>query len=355
MNIVSIVGARPQFIKLAPLSKVLRENHNEVIIHTGQHYDANMSAVFFEKLNIPKPDINLSIGSSNHGKQTGEMLIKLEEQLIKMQPDFVIVFGDTNTTLAGALAASKLNIKLAHIEAGLRSFNKKMPEEKNRILTDHLSDILFCPTENAVENLKNEGIKKNVYQVGDIMYDSVLCFSGKAAKNSNILKKNNISQNKYFLATIHRAENTDNKIKLSIIFNALNELELPVLLPLHPRTENSMNKYQINKNNFKNINFISPVEYLEMLDLVKNSKKVLTDSGGLQKEAYFLDKLCITLRDETEWEETLKGNWNVLAKINKDDIINKTKIHKVDHEEKKNNYFGDGKTALRIINILNSF
>jgi UDP-GlcNAc3NAcA epimerase len=312
MKILTVVGARPQFIKLAPLSKILRENGiNEIIVHTGQHYDENMNDLFFKELEIPEPDYNLGIGSGNHGEQTGRMLIEIEKIILKEKPDLVIVYGDTNSTLAGALAASKLHIKLAHVEAGLRSFNKRMPEEINRVLTDHVSDILFCPTQTAVENLKNEGITKGVYLVGDVMFDALLYFSKISDMKSNILERLNIKPKEYYLATIHRAENTDNYERLKNILTAFSKMDEIVVFPIHPRTRKMINYYGLDdllENN--NVKVIDPVGYLDMLKLEKNAKAILTDSGGVQKEAFWLKVPCITLRDETEWVETVNLGWN---------------------------------------------
>jgi len=323
MKILTVVGARPQFIKLAPLSKILRENGiNEIIVHTGQHYDENMNDLFFKELEIPKPDYNLGIGSGNHGEQTGRMLIEIEKIILKENPDLVIVYGDTNSTLAGALTASKLHIKLAHVEAGLRSFNKIMPEEINRVLTDHVSDILFCPTQTAVENLKNEGITKGVYLVGDVMFDALMHFSKISEIKSNILESLNIKPKEYYLATIHRAENTDDYERLKNILTAFSKMDEIVVFPIHPRTKKMINYHRLDDLIRKdNIKVIDPVGYLDMLKLEKNAKAILTDSGGVQKEAFWLKVPCITLRDETEWIETVNLGWNRLVCSNVEKIL----------------------------------
>uniref|UniRef100_A0A7C3RKC0 UDP-N-acetylglucosamine 2-epimerase (Non-hydrolyzing) n=1 Tax=Dictyoglomus thermophilum TaxID=14 RepID=A0A7C3RKC0_DICTH len=323
LNIVSIVGARPQFIKLAPLSKVLREEgFKETIVHTGQHYDDNMSDIFFKELEIPEPDYNLGIGSGSHGEQTGKMLIAIEEVLMKRKPDLVIVYGDTNSTLAGALASSKLHIKLAHVEAGLRSFNKMMPEEINRIVTDHLSDILFCPTETAVKNLEKEGITKGVYLVGDIMFDALMYFSRMSEEKSKILQNLKLNPKEYYLLTIHRAENTDNYDRLKNILLAIAQFRRKAVFPIHPRTRSRIKEFNLgNYLDNENILLIDPVGYLDMISLEKNAFAIFTDSGGVQKEAFWLRVPCITLRDETEWIETVKYGWNTLVGANIEKIL----------------------------------
>lgn len=355
-KIVTIIGARPQFIKASVVSKEIRKNNKEIIIHTGQHYDKNMSDVFFEQLSIPKPDYNLGVGSGTHAIQTGNMMIEIEKILIAEKPDYVLVYGDTNSTLAGSLAASKLLIPVIHIEAGLRSFNRSMPEEQNRVLTDHISEILFCPTETAVENLKKEGITKNVYNVGDVMCDSVLHFSKIADEKYNINNLNLIpiyekkEFNNWYLTTIHRAENTMDNKNLTNILKVLNDLDEVVVFPVHPRIKSMVDN--LNKeNNYHNIYFVEPVDYLTMLYLTKNSKKVITDSGGLQKECFILDVPCITIREQTEWVETLKNGYNILAKPEYDDLYDKIINSKI-VDDNKINYYGDGFASVKISEIL---
>lgn len=369
MKIVTIVGARPQFIKMAVVSRAIKNSNsnnkeyiNEVIVHTGQHYDKNMSDVFFEELDIPKPNYNLNIGSSSHGKQTGEMLIKIEEVILKEKPDYVMVYGDTNSTLAGALAASKLHIPVMHVEAGLRSFNMAMPEEQNRILTDNISTYLFCPTQTAVENLNKENTfnGKSMYlnnkivisNSGDVMFDAINYYKEIAQLNSkDTFSKLDISE-KYFLATIHRAENTDNVKKLSDIFYALSEIDSNIILSLHPRTKKYIFDYKIKIGN--NIKLIDPVGYLEMICLESNALGIITDSGGVQKEAYFLKIPCFTLRDETEWVETLNSNCNIL--ISNESILKLPDIINKKHNRIYKEYFGSGHASEIITrNILELF
>lgn len=341
MKIVTVIGARPQFIKAAAVSNKLRQNNEEILIHTGQHYDNNMSDIFFEELGIPKPNYNLSIGSGNHGFQTGKMLMDLEELYLKEKPDLILVYGDTNSTLAGALAASKLLIPIAHIEAGLRSFNMNMPEEQNRVLTDHISKYLFAPTDTAISNLKNENITSNVYNTGDVMFDAIKLFKEKALKTSSILTENDITPNDYILSTIHRAENTNDINRLKNIISALNESEKNIVLPLHPRTLKFIKDYGLNINN--NIKIIEPVGYLDMINLESNSQKIVTDSGGVQKEAYFMEKPCITMRDETEWVETVENGWNVIVGSDKEKI--KDAIVNFNPTGKQEMVFGLGNAA----------
>jgi UDP-GlcNAc3NAcA epimerase len=324
VKIVSIIGARPQFIKAAPVSLAI-EMHNqkgtgpriqEILVHTGQHYDHDMSQIFFDELEIRKPEYNLGIGSGKHGEMTGAMLKRIEEVLLEEIPDRILVYGDTNSTLAGALAASKLHIPVAHVEAGLRSFNRLMPEEINRVLTDHISDLLFCPTDTAVENLSNEGVREGVYKVGDVMLDAFLSFKSLAEKKSSVLSNLGLTPGEYCLATIHRQENTDNPERLSSIINAFNELagpDCPFILPLHPRTRKALKEYGIPINENPHLRPITPVGYLDIISLESHARVILTDSGGVQKEAFFAGVPCVTLRDETEWVETVEAGWNNLA------------------------------------------
>lgn len=358
MKIVTIVGARPQFIKAAAVSRVLRREYTEVLVHTGQHYDSNMSDIFFEELQIPRPDYNLGVGSGSHAKQTAEMLVKIEEILLKEKPDYVMVYGDTNSTLAGALAASKILIPIIHVEAGLRSYNRAMPEEQNRILTDHLSSILFCPTQTSVDCLGREGIKENVYQIGDVMCDAVMYYSKEMEKLSKqyfadrlegIYGKVELGDS-WYLATIHRAENTESADKIEEILAAFEQLKEPVLFPVHPRTKQIVDKLT-EKHQYKNIRFVKPLGYLDMLFFTKNAVKVVTDSGGLQKEAYILGVDSVTVRDQTEWVETLEGNHNVLCKPSKEEIIDKVNNTQVSSKPWKALY-GNGDAAAHICRIL---
>lgn len=317
MKIVTVLGARPQFIKAAPLSETLRKSHEEIIVHTGQHYDYQMSDVFFEELGLPKPNYNLKVGSKQQGKQTGEMLAGVEVVLLKEKPDWVLVYGDTNSTLAGALAASKLNIPIAHIEAGLRSYNRKMPEEINRVLTDHMAKLLFCPTDQAVKNLIREGVTEGVVRTGDVMADA-LFFHAKRAEYTDTLEKLQYKSKPYILATIHRAENTNDLSRLKEIIEAFAQIDSRIVLPLHPRTKKFLRDLDIAVS--ENVKIIEPVGYLEMILLEKEAQIILTDSGGVQKEAYLWKVPCITLRDETEWVETVRIGWNTLVGADKEAI-----------------------------------
>jgi len=400
MKIVTIVGARPQFIKAAAVSKAIqtfnwrgsysgrlssKKRIQEILVHTGQHYDYLMDKVFFEELELPKPNYHLGVGSASHARQTGMMLERIEPILEKEKPEIVIVYGDTNSTLAGALTAAKLNIPVAHVEAGLRSYHRIMPEEINRLLTDHLSTFLFCPTTRAVQNLLKEGIKdgksKVVKKVGDVMYDSILYYSKLADKKSTILENLNLITSEdsltkkflpgwqtgttrnpqsaicireYYLATLHRAENTDNPKRLKSILKALNEIgrDTTVIFPLHPRTKKMMKAYHLFSETQK-IKLISPVSYLDMLKLEKNAKAIFTDSGGVQKEAYWFRVPCFTLREETEWVETVESGWNILVGTMMKKIVEEIK-HGGGRKRtsKRMKIFGDGKASEKIVQIL---
>jgi len=351
MRIVTIVGARPQFIKAAALSKALREaGHCEFLVHTGQHYDFEMSRIFFDKLDIPDPAVNLEVGSGPHGWQTGQMLIKTEGVLMAQRPDFVLVFGDTNSTLAGALAACKMRIPLGHVEAGLRSFNPEMAEEHNRVVTDRVADLLLCPTRSAVANLEREGVTRGVHLVGDVMFDSVLYNLNLADPQQPILKTLNLIGHPYALATVHRAENTDSPVKLRSIFRALEMIArsgLPVVVPLHPRTRQKLESTPIIS---KRVQLIAPVSCLDMLALERRARVVLTDSGGVQKEAYWAKVPCVTLRNETEWVETVQSGWNVLVGTDSDRIVRAVKDARPGSEVQ--GAFGDGRAAEKIVHIV---
>ncbi len=348
MKILTILGARPQFIKAGSISREIAKHKEveEIIVHTGQHYDANMSDIFFDEMQIPKPNYFLGIGGKSHGAMTGQMIEKIEEVALKEKVDWIMVYGDTNSTLAGAIVASKLHIKLAHIEAGLRSFNMKMPEEVNRILTDRVSNILFCPTDTAIKNLKNEGYENfdcKIVKSGDVMQDGVIFYKNLAVKPTIEIKQD------FILCTIHRAENTDDEIRLKNIFEALEEVanEKQVILPLHPRTKKILENLKLN---IQNLTIIEPVGYLEMVWLIDNCSFVMTDSGGLQKEAYFFEKQCITLRDETEWVELVECGANVLVGANKEKILEIFKNNlKFNQQNSKLNLYGSGKASENII------
>ena len=352
MKIISIVGTRPQFIKCAPVSKELRKKYQEILVHTGQHYDQEMSKLFFDQLNIPNPNYNLGIGSGNQGEQTGKMLIEIEKILLNEKPDFVLLYGDTNSTLAGALASVKLHIPVGHIEAGLRSFDKNMPEEFNRILTDHSSDLLFVPTKTGVGNLKTEGIIEGVYLTGDVMYDALLNASIIAEK-SNILEEFGLISKDYFLTTIHRPSNTDNVKNLSNILEAFSESDKKIIFPIHPRTIKFIGEHGLKNKIGKNVIITKPVGYFDFICLEMNAKKILTDSGGIQKESYLLKVPCITLRENTEWIETINDGWNVLVGGDKEKILNA--VNNFQPQGKQRNVFGDGHASGNIVKILDKY
>ena len=371
MKIVTIVGARPQFIKAAVVSRAIADLNsginsvaskvNEVIVHTGQHYDRNMSDVFFEEMNIHKPDYFLDIHGLSHGAMTGQMLQRIEPVLFEEKPDVVLVYGDTNSTLAGALAAVKRHIPVAHVEAGLRSFNRRMPEEINRVLTDHVADILFCPTKQSVENLKAEGLtdkdlsrsnsissgrKPVVSLVGDVMFDAALFYKVLAREPKFVVPE------KFILATIHRAENTDDTLRLKSIFDGFEKIgkEVPIVMPLHPRTRKTMDSLGIKASN--SVKIVDPVSYFEMIHLLEKCRLVMTDSGGLQKEAYFFKKPCITLRDETEWIELVEHGYNLLTGATAESIYRGFEKFLEENINFDTELYGDGKAGQKIVEIL---
>ncbi len=372
LKLLTIIGARPQIIKAAALSRAIRDHFadtiNEVILHTGQHYDNNMSRGFFKEMEIPEPDYNLHVGSDSHGKQTAQMIIGIEDILLKENPDYLILYGDTNSTLAGAVAGAKLHVPVVHIEAGLRSHNKNMPEEINRITCDHVSTLLFSPTKTGYNNLISEGFNEDtkspftidnprIYHCGDVMFDNTMFFSGKAEKRSKILRILHVKPLNYVLCTIHRDNNTDDPVRLNALFNSIyniaGEHDIPIILPLHPRTkkilrQNLSGKLYNSIINHPNINIIKPVSFLDMIILEKNSSLIMTDSGGVQKEAYFFQKPCIILRSETEWKEIVENRTAIVADANKKNITGAYK----ELTNRKNLHFppifGDGNAAMFI-------
>lgn len=349
MKIATVVGARPNFIKQAMVSRVLREKYKEILIHTGQHYDFELDRIFFDQLEAPLPNYNLRVGSGSHAEQTAEALIRIEKVLIKEKPDWVLLYGDVNSTLAGALAASKLQIPVAHVEAGLRANNKKYPEEINRVFTDYVSSLLFAPTKQAVLNLEIENITTGVYNSGDVMYDAVLKYGKVAEKNSKILEDHDLTPGEFIVATIHRAGTTNNCKKLSSLIEAFKRIGEQIIFPLHPRTEKALRKYNLMVNK-KNINFIKPVSYLDMLQLVKTARMIITDSGGLQKEAYFLKTPCITCLEEDVWPETTAAKANRLVGTETEKIL---EAYSKSYESIKDaEEFGDGQAAQKIVSIL---
>ena len=358
MKIVTIVGARPQFIKAAAVSRVIRDDSankiEEVLVHTGQHYDDNMSKVFFEELDIPKPKYNLEISGGQHGEMTGRMLEAIEKVLLEEKPDWVLIYGDTNSTLAGALAAAKLHIRVAHVEAGLRSFNMRMPEEINRILADRVSSLLFCPTETAVNHLKFEGITKGVHNVGDVMYDAALFYRDRARQQSTILNDLSLTKGCFALATCHRAENTDDSHRLGEILSALAEVatELPVVFPIHPRTRKLINEYGLS-HHLTSLIVTEPLSFLDMVALEQAARLILTDSGGVQKEAFFYAVPCVTMREETEWVETVELGWNKIVGSSTASIVSGVK----DMMSKQNTKtmempYGKGDSAKNIVALM---
>jgi UDP-GlcNAc3NAcA epimerase len=359
LKVVTVVGARPQFIKAAAVSRAIRSHFadrvTELLVHTGQHFDDNMSQVFFDELGIPAPDYHLAVSGGLHGAMTGRMMEAIEQILIKEAPDWVLVYGDTNSTLAGALAAAKLHIPIAHVEAGLRSFNMRMPEEVNRILTDRVSALLLCPTKVAVANLKAEGVAKGVHQVGDVMYDVAEYVGGIAESRSNVLGELGLEPRKYVLGTCHRAENTDDVTRLTAIVGALAEIarELPVVLPLHPRTRAKLEGYgQLAL--LDGLVVTAPVSYMAMVALEKNAAAIVTDSGGVQKEAFFYRVPCVTTRDETEWTETVDAGWNTLTGADRAAIVQAV-LHGSTREPKDVAPYGSGDSAEKIVELILGF
>jgi UDP-GlcNAc3NAcA epimerase len=350
VKIVTIVGARPQFIKAAAVSKILRRHHREILVHTGQHYDYEMSGIFFDGLELPPADVNLGIGSSSHAAQTGGMLKAIEDLLLAERPDYLLVYGDTNSTLAGSLAASKLCIPVVHVEAGLRSFNRRMPEEINRLVADHLSSLLLCPSGTAVDNLFAEGITHNVHVVGDVMLD-VLEWAKKrlAEQAENILARFSLAERGYILATIHRSENTDDRVRLQEILGAFNSISEPVIFPIHPRTRKAIAETGCKIP--RHVRLIEPVGYVDMIALASRARMVLTDSGGLQKEAYWLSVPCVTLRSETEWVETVAAGWNILTGANRERIC--AAVSSFAPNGTHPPLYGDGHAALKCVELLN--
>lgn len=356
MKILTVIGARPQFIKAAAVSRVIKNQYagqlEELIVHTGQHYDENMSKVFFDELDIPYPKFNLEISGGNHGAMTGRMLEALENVLLSEKPDCVLIYGDTNSTLAGALAAAKHNIPVAHVEAGLRSFNMRMPEEVNRILSDRVSRLLFCPTQAAIQNLAKEGIVEGVSLVGDVMYDVSLYYRELAKAKSSALEKLNLSESQYVLATCHRAENTDDPNRLRSIVGALAELAAsePVIFPIHPRTRKILNDFNLFSLIGK-VRLIEPLPFMDMIRLEQSARLIVTDSGGVQKEAFFYGVPCVTMRDETEWVETVDLGWNSLVGASQEKIVYASKVFDTPKLIQPSPY-GDGQASAKIVRIL---
>ncbi|HEY5728422.1 MAG TPA: UDP-N-acetylglucosamine 2-epimerase (non-hydrolyzing) [Anaerolineales bacterium] len=348
MKFVSVVGARPEFIQATPVSRAIRKKHQEILVHTGQHYDYKMSQTFFDELGIPAPDYNLEVGSGSHASQTAEILVRFEELLLNEKPDCVIVRGDTNSTLAGALTASKLHIPTVHIEAGERSFDRRMPEEINRLVADKLSSVLFCVSQAAVQQLANEGITRDVYWVGDVMLDMNLANRPLARQRSTVLSSLKLDPDSYGLVTIHRAANTDDPKRLANIMKAISLVGETVIFPVHPRTQGALEKLDVQLGD--NVRLIDPVGYFDMMVLEENARMIATDSGGVQREAYFMGKPCLTLRDETEWTETIQVGWNRLVGAEVEKIVNEWKTFAP--PAKQPPIFGDGRAGEKIADIL---
>jgi UDP-N-acetylglucosamine 2-epimerase len=348
VKVLTVVGARPQFIKAAPVSRVLRRHHEEFLLHTGQHYDDAMSDLFFRQLGIPEPDRNLGVGSGSHGAQTGAMLAGIEQCAQEVQPGWVLIYGDTNSTLAGALVAAKLHIPVAHVEAGLRSFDRRMPEEINRIVADHVSDRLLCPTETAVRNLAREGVTEGVRNTGDVMLDAFQQHVEVAHRESKVLESLRLAHGAYHLLTVHRAENTDQPERLTAILRGVGESGRPTVFPVHPRTLAVLKT--VSTSLPSNVKAVDPVGYLEMLMLEENAEAIVTDSGGVQKEAYFAARPCITLRATTEWTETIEAGWNVLVGADPSAIADAMNTFRPNGD--RPSLFGDGRAAERVVEAI---
>jgi UDP-N-acetylglucosamine 2-epimerase len=348
MKVLTVLGARPQFIKAAPVSRVLRTHHQEFLVHTGQHYDDAMSELFFRQLAIPTPDINLGVGSGSHGAQTGAMLAGIERVATDFAPDWMIVYGDTNSTLAGALVGAKLHIPVAHVEAGLRSFDRRMPEEVNRVVADHVSELLLCPTQTAVGNLRREGVVDGVRMVGDVMYDAFLQHLEVARRDSRVLEELSVERFGYQLLTVHRADNVDRPEQLRAILLGVADSGRTVIFPVHPRTRAALSGHE--REVGPNVRLVEPVGYLEMLVLEENAEAIVTDSGGVQKEAYFAGRPCITVRATTEWTETVSAGWNVLAGTDPATIARAMREFRPQGERAP--LFGDGHAAEAVVDAL---
>jgi UDP-GlcNAc3NAcA epimerase len=348
MKILSIIGARPEFIQAAPVSKALRHYHTEILVHTGQHYDYLMSQVFFDELGIPIPDYNLEVGSDTHANQTAEIMVRLEQILLEEKPNFIFIRGDTNSTLASAITASKLSIPIAHIEAGERSYDRQMPEEINRLVADHLAKVHFCASQKALDQLSLEGISENVFWVGDVMLDALLLNLPLARQKSNILDRLELIPREYSLVTVHRAANTNDQQRLRNIISGLNQAPETIVFPVHPRTRKSLEKIDVDIKD--HVKLIEPVDYLDMLLLEENARLIATDSGGVQREAYFLEIPCLTLRDETEWVETVNSGWNKLVGTQPEGILKAWMNFRIPVEHPP--LFGDGNAGKHIANII---
>jgi UDP-N-acetylglucosamine 2-epimerase (non-hydrolysing) len=349
-TVLSVVGARPQFVKAFPVSRLLRDRCSEILVHTGQHYDFGMSEVFFEELNLPDPEYNLGVGSASHAKQTAGMMRRLDAVVAGEEPDLALVYGDTNSTLAGALVAAKRGVPVGHVEAGLRSGDWSMPEEVNRVLTDRCSDLLFVPSSRAVETLADEGITTGVTVTGDVMYDAVTTVRDRAVAESTILDEIGVAPGEYVLATVHRQANTDDPDRLECIVDGLADAPRPVVLPIHPRTRAALERYGLWTRAERGLTVVDPVGYLDFVRLVDGAERVATDSGGVQKEAFYLDTRCVTLRDETEWVETVESGWNELVGADADAI--RAALRRTGDLPPKPSLYGDGRAAERIVDAV---